>query len=118
MTGLANGSPGTHGCEDPGVAAARAGEMVAAVTASPGADFWQAMASPCLAAYLRAAALAGGDMHQVALWVAGQEPDQPEQILASAGGLQQAARLSELRHRHMTAQSVRLVMCTAVAYAS
>lgn len=119
MTGGMHGPYDVNGCGDPEVASARASEMVAAVTtaADAGGGFWQAKAAQCLAAYLRAAALAGADMRQVARWAGGRDPQQPEQILTGAGDQQWASRLSELGNRHArrTAASVRTVMSAAVA---
>jgi hypothetical protein len=122
MSGGMHGPYDVPGCGDPEVASARASEMVAAVTtgADTGGCFLWAMASQCLAAYLRAAALAETDMRQVGRWAGGRDPQQPEHILTGAGDQQRASLLSELGNRRArrTAASVRMVMSAAVARVS
>ena len=53
----------------------------------------------------------------MAAWVAGADPDVPEQILAAAGAGQWALTLSELRSEaHKTAATVRMVMSRALSF--
>jgi type IV secretion system protein VirD4 len=82
-----------HGCGDITTAVRRAGHMVEAVTAQ-GLDseaFWNDQASMVLAAFLHAAALAGGDMRHVHAW-SGGEDETPLRILDVHPSASPAAR--------------------------
>ncbi len=113
----AQGSHDAAGCEDREVATCRAAELVTAVPVSAGWGwgFWPAKAEQYLAAYLHAAALAGGDMRLVAHWAGGRQD--PEHILMAAGAQQWSLRLSEFRggRAPMTVASLRAVMSAAIS---
>lgn len=62
-----------RGCEDPSIAAARAGDLINAGSRSGSSDeraFWANQARRVLGSLLHAAALGGLDMHAVQAWVA------------------------------------------------
>jgi len=82
-----------HGCGDIAVAVRRAGYMIEAVAGKGLADerFWDDQASLVLAAYLHAAALAGGDMRAVHAWIT-RDDDIPLRILDTCPGAWAAAR--------------------------
>jgi type IV secretory pathway TraG/TraD family ATPase VirD4 len=82
-----------HGCGDITTAVRRAGHMVEAVTAQGlhSEAFWNDQASMVLAAFLHAAALAGGDMRHVHAW-SGGEDDTPLRILELHPDASPAAR--------------------------
>ena len=98
------------GCEDPATAIRRADAFAFAVSQKGVEDgtFWSAKASDYLRAYFHAAALARHDLHTVAEWVSGANPDVPERILMAAGARQWAVNLAELRSEaHKTTATVR-----------
>ena len=107
------------GCEDPATAIRRADAFAFAVSQKGVEDgsFWSAKASDYLRGYFHAAALADYDLHTVAAWVSGADPDVPERILAAAGAHQWAVTLSELRSEaQKTTATVRMVMSRALAF--
>src|ERR1700761_9013315 len=108
-----------EGCEDPATAIRRADAFAFAVPQKGVEDgsFWSSKASDYLRGSFHAAALAGYDLRAVAAWIAGAEPDVPEQILATAGAHQWAATLSELRSdAQKTTATVRMVMSRALSF--
>lgn len=80
------------GCQDMATAARRAGYLIEGVTARglDDASFWQDQASLVLAAYLHAAGLAGGTMHDVYRWDLTQS-EQPAVILSRHPGAARSA---------------------------
>jgi len=108
-----------QGCEAQAVAIRRADAFAQAVSQKGVEDgtFWSAKASDYLRAYFHAAALAGADMRLVARWVAGADPDTPEQILRDAGAGYWAMTLAELcSEAQKTASTVRMVMSRALSF--
>jgi type IV secretion system protein VirD4 len=108
-----------EGCEDPATAIRRADAFAFAVSQKGVEDgsFWSSKASDYLRGYFHAAALAGYDLRAVAAWISGDEPDVPEQILATAGAHQWAITLSELRSEaQKTTATVRMVMSRALSF--
>jgi type IV secretion system protein VirD4 len=108
-----------HGCQDPATAIRRADAFAQAVSQKgvEDATFWTAKASDYLRGYFHAAALADADMTAVARWVAGADPETPEQILAAVGATQWALTLAELRgEAQKTASTVRMVMSRALSF--
>jgi type IV secretory pathway TraG/TraD family ATPase VirD4 len=108
-----------QGCEAQAVAIRRADAFAQAVSQKGVEDgtFWSAKASDYLRAYFHAAALAGADMTVVARWVAGADPDAPEEILRAAGAGYWAMTLAELRSEaQKTASTVRMVMSRALSF--
>jgi type IV secretory pathway TraG/TraD family ATPase VirD4 len=108
-----------QGCEQQAVAIRRADAFAQAVSQKGVEDgtFWSAKASDYLRAYFHAAALAGADMTVVARWVAGADPDAPEEILRAAGASYWAMTLGELRSEaQKTASTVRMVMSRALSF--
>jgi type IV secretion system protein VirD4 len=108
-----------QGCQAQAVAIRRADAFAQAVSQKGVEDgtFWSAKASDYLRAYFHAAALAGADMTVVARWVAGADPDTPEEILRAAGASYWAMTLSELRSEaQKTASTVRMVMSRALSF--
>jgi type IV secretion system protein VirD4 len=108
-----------QGCEAQAVAIRRADAFAQAVSQKGVEDgtFWSAKASDYLRAYFHAAALAGVDMQVVARWVAGADPDAPEEILRAAGAGYWAMTLAELRSEaQKTASTVRMVMSRALSF--
>jgi type IV secretory pathway TraG/TraD family ATPase VirD4 len=108
-----------QGCEAQAVAIRRADAFAQAVSQKGVEDgtFWSAKASDYLRAYFHAAALAGADMTVVARWVAGADPDGPEEILRAAGAGYWAMTLGELRSEaQKTASTVRMVMSRALSF--
>jgi type IV secretory pathway TraG/TraD family ATPase VirD4 len=108
-----------QGCEAQAVAIRRADAFAQAVSQKGVEDgtFWSAKASDYLRAYFHAAALAGADMTVVARWVAGADPDAPEEILRAAGAGYWAMTLGELRSEaQKTASTVRMVMSRALSF--
>jgi type IV secretory pathway TraG/TraD family ATPase VirD4 len=107
------------GCEDSATAIRRADAFAYSVSQKgvEDAGFWSAKASDYLRAYFHAAALAGQDLRAISRWVSGSSPDEPEQILISAGAGEWALTLSELRSEaHRTAATVRMVMSRALSF--
>ena len=107
------------GCQDQATAIRRADAFAHAVSQKGVEDgtFWSAKASDYLRAYFHAAALAGADLRTVAAWVAGADPDVPEEILAAAGAHQWALTLAEMRSEaQKTAATVRMVMSRALSF--
>ena len=80
------------GCQDMTTAARRAGYLIEGVTARGLDDgsFWKDQASIVLAAYLHAAGLAGGTMHDVYRWIL-DEDQQPAAILGVHPGAARSA---------------------------
>jgi type IV secretion system protein VirD4 len=108
-----------QGCESQAVAIRRADAFAQAVSQKGVEDgtFWSAKASDYLRAYFHAAALAGADMRLVAGWVAGADPDAPEEILRAVGAGYWAMTLGELRSEaQKTASTVRMVMSRALSF--
>jgi type IV secretion system protein VirD4 len=108
-----------QGCQAQAVAIRRADAFAQAVSQKGVEDgtFWSAKASDYLRAYFHAAALAGADMTVVARWVAGADPDAPEEILRAAGAGYWAMTLGELRSEaQKTASTVRMVMSRALSF--
>jgi hypothetical protein len=108
-----------QGCEQQAVAIRRADAFAQAVSQKGVEDgtFWSAKASDYLRAYFHAAALAGADMTVVARWVAGADPEAPEEILRAAGAGYWAMTLGELRSEaQKTASTVRMVMSRALSF--
>jgi type IV secretion system protein VirD4 len=108
-----------QGCEQQAVAIRRADAFAQAVSQKGVEDgtFWSAKASDYLRAYFHAAALAGADMQVVARWVAGADPDAPEEILRAADAGYWAMTLGELRSEaQKTASTVRMVMSRALSF--
>jgi type IV secretory pathway TraG/TraD family ATPase VirD4 len=107
------------GCEDPATAIRRADAFAHAVSQKgvEDASFWSAKASDYLRAYFHAAALTGQDLRAVAAWVAGVNPQEPEQILLAAWSDQWAFSLAELTSEaHKTTATVRMVMSRALSF--
>jgi type IV secretion system protein VirD4 len=108
-----------QGCQAQAVAIRRADAFAQAVSQKGVEDgtFWSAKASDYLRAYFHAAALVGADMTVVARWVAGADPDAPEEILRAAGASYWAMTLGELRSEaQKTASTVRMVMSRALSF--
>jgi type IV secretion system protein VirD4 len=107
-----------EGCDDEAVAIRRADGFANAVSlnGTEDASFWSSKASSYLRGLLHAAALAGGDMRLVVAWALGNAED-AEEILASAGALQWALELGELRgEADKTAATIKMVLSRALAF--
>lgn len=94
------------GCQDMTVALRRADYMVEAVTAGGLADedYWRTQARLVLAAYLHAAALAGGDLRDVYRWVLELDPA-PVRILSGHPGAAPRALSQAIQYREMPSRT-------------